>query len=83
MACGIAAVSFNCPSGPSYIIQDQVNGILVPPEDTEALADSVIKLLDNDEKRFAIAKEAIHVSEKYSVENITEEWEKLFQNIKK
>ena len=83
MACGIAAVSFNCPSGPSYIIQDQVNGILVPPEDTQALADSVIKLLDNDEKRFAIAKEAIHVSEKYSVENITEEWEKLYQNIKK
>ena len=32
------------------VVEDGVNGYLVPPENSEAIAESVIKFLKNDEK---------------------------------
>ena len=49
MACGIPVVSTDCPSGPSEIITDGVNGLLVPPADPEALAGTVLRVLKDKE----------------------------------
>ena len=38
LAAGLAVVSFDCPTGPSDILTDGTNGLLVPPEDVPALA---------------------------------------------
>lgn len=46
MACGTKVVSTNCRSGPSEILEHGKWGDLVPVGDAEALADSIIKNLD-------------------------------------
>lgn len=83
MACGIPAVSFDCPSGPSYIIRDHVDGILVPPEDINALAETVIMLLNDKEKRLKLALSAKKVKDRYSTGKICSQWEDLFLAAKK
>ena len=38
MACHVPCLSTNCPTGPSDLIDNGVNGILVPPNDKQAMA---------------------------------------------
>ncbi len=44
-------------SGIPEIIEDQVNGILVPPEDTSALAQAIIRLIQSPELRIKLGKQ--------------------------
>lgn len=48
MACGAPVVSTDCPSGPNEIItQPEVNGILVPVQDIEAMASAIVRVLSD------------------------------------
>lgn len=45
MAVRCPVVSFDCPQGPREIITHEVDGLLVPPEDTLALASGICRVL--------------------------------------
>lgn len=78
MSLGLPVVATKC-NGPEDIIQHGVNGFLVPKENPEAMADSVLSLLDNPElrKRFANEGKRI-VEEKFSVFSMVKSYEELF-----
>jgi N-acetylgalactosamine-N,N'-diacetylbacillosaminyl-diphospho-undecaprenol 4-alpha-N-acetylgalactosaminyltransferase len=44
LSVGTPLVSFDCPSGPSEIISDGINGILVAPQDFDALERAINKM---------------------------------------
>ena len=57
MACGIPVVATRVGGIPEIVI-DKVTGILVPPGDSEAIADACINILNNDKLIFYMTKEA-------------------------
>lgn len=42
---GLPCVSFDCPNSPREIIRDNIDGFLVPPEDVDALAQTLSSVL--------------------------------------
>lgn len=76
LSCGVPVVSFDCPSGPSEIVQHDINGLLVPPEDTAALSEAIDLLLVNEQKRSAFAQAARTSVERFSINEIVAEWER-------
>jgi glycosyltransferase involved in cell wall biosynthesis len=58
MALGLPCISTDCPTGPSDIIQDGVNGYLVPVGDTEMLARTIRKVIDNAARSVWMGKNA-------------------------
>ncbi len=57
MAFGKAVVATNVGCLPEYV-QDGITGILVPPQDEEKLAQAIIRLLENDELRTRLGRNA-------------------------
>ena len=71
---GLPCVSFRCPCGPAEIIEDGVNGYLIDCFDVDSMAEKINELIENDEKRKEFSNKALVGTEKFSLENVIEQW---------
>ena len=79
MALGCAVIASDCEHGPADVIQHGVDGLLVPPDDVDALAAAMQELLDDDARRLALAERAAGVRERFTIEAVSARWEALFR----
>jgi glycosyltransferase involved in cell wall biosynthesis len=63
------------------IIENMQNGILTPNNDLEEFTEGLCLLMDDAELREKMAKNGMESVKKFSVENIVNQWEKLFEDI--
>ena len=81
MACGVPCVSFDCPCGPSDIIKNGIDGIVVDYLNIVQLADQICYLIENDTCRVKMGKLAKQNIARYSRENVMRLWVDLFYNL--
>ncbi len=73
MSCACVPVATRC-GGTEEMIEDNINGILVPLKDPEAICDSVLTLLSDRDKRVKMAYNALKSSGNYSPERMYDEF---------
>ncbi|HEX5200071.1 MAG TPA: glycosyltransferase family 4 protein, partial [Actinoplanes sp.] len=79
MRCGLPVVSTACPVGPAEIIDDGVDGLLVPTGDIDAIAAALLRLMNDDALRVRLGAAARENARRYDPEPVAARYEELFQ----
>jgi GalNAc-alpha-(1->4)-GalNAc-alpha-(1->3)-diNAcBac-PP-undecaprenol alpha-1,4-N-acetyl-D-galactosaminyltransferase len=77
----LPCISTNCPTGPSEIIIDGINGFLIPVNDQSALEHNLEQLISSEELQKELGKNAYHTVKKFESEHVVSKWEKIIQKI--
>jgi len=74
LSAGLPVVAYDCSAGPSEMIQDSVNGFLVPLFNDETFGQKLKLLMVNENLRKIMSINAIQSIEKFSINNIGKEY---------
>lgn len=84
MVSGLAVVSTDCPcGGPAELIENGVNGILIPVDDEKALTDALDKLLSDDEYRNRLVENAKKLIKKVHPDIVNRKWLEYIESKKR
>lgn len=81
MAAGLPVLAADCLSGPSDIIEDGVNGVLVKTEDIDALATGLDSLMSDPAKRQQLATNAPNILDRFGVERVMDMWQDAIDRV--
>jgi N-acetylgalactosamine-N,N'-diacetylbacillosaminyl-diphospho-undecaprenol 4-alpha-N-acetylgalactosaminyltransferase len=81
LACGTPVVSFDCKSGPSEIIQNKHNGLLIEDQNFKALTIALNEFVTNDSLYNTCKSNSVKSIERFSMSIIGEEWRKYLDKI--
>ncbi|MEU8527855.1 MULTISPECIES: glycosyltransferase family 4 protein [Streptomyces] len=81
MRCGLPVVATDCPHGPREIIEDGVDGRLVPVGDVDAVAAALLELIEDDELRATTARAARTAAERFDPVRIAALHESLWTEL--
>lgn len=81
MRHGVPGVSFNCPFGPSDVLEDGKCGFVVPAEDVTALADKICLLIEDETLRHQFAAASLERAKFFDTDRIMSKWKSLFEEL--
>lgn len=79
MACGVPCIAFDCPSGPSDIINNDEDGRLIENGNISAFTDALTSLMSDETKRKEMGLLAKRNAQRYLPENVINQWNDLFK----
>lgn len=77
MACGMCVVSTDV-GGMPYLLEDEVDALLVPPDDPEAMAHAVARVLREPGLAGRLSRNARTKAESFAWSVVLPQWERLF-----
>jgi GalNAc-alpha-(1->4)-GalNAc-alpha-(1->3)-diNAcBac-PP-undecaprenol alpha-1,4-N-acetyl-D-galactosaminyltransferase len=91
LMCGLPVIATDCPSTPRRnvghgggmreLVQDGVNGILVPPANPAALAHALATCMSDPTLRAHFAKHASQAVANFALPQVLDKWEDLFRRV--
>lgn len=81
MANGCACISFDCDTGPSEIITNDINGILIENGNAMEFQKQLQSLMTDENKIAYLGFEALKIREALNIKNISEQWYALMHTV--
>ncbi len=81
MECGLPCIAFDCPTGPSEIIKNGEDGILIENGNIGKMAEAICYLIENEDIRKKMGENAKRNVARFSKDNIMARWDMLFKEL--
>lgn len=79
MSAGLPAVAFDCPTGPKHLINNGIDGMLVEPGNITAMAAMLCRLIEDEEKRKELGRNAAGNIQRFSASKVYGLWKELLE----
>ena len=83
LSFGLPIISYNCPHGPSEIIEHKINGLLVENQSIKKLSVAIEQMIDDNSLQKKLSEGALITAKNYDINAITQQWIELFDKVKK
>ena len=83
MSCGLPVVAFDCPYGPAAIINEGVNGFLIPSDNMHFFADKLSLLMEDTSLKKRMGQAALDSSDRFNADLVMPQWLALFDELSK
>lgn len=83
MSFGLPCISTDCPSGPSELISNDLNGFLIPVENQNLLEKKMRQLMDDSLLRTKFSEKSVTTTLELEVSVIAEQWKSLIYKVLK
>jgi glycosyltransferase involved in cell wall biosynthesis len=81
LSVGLPPVAFDCPRGPSEVIVDQRNGLLIEDGDIAAYAEALGSLMADSQLRRQMGEAGLEDAQRYRPERIAGDWLELIDDL--
>ena len=81
MSSGLPVISTELGTGTSYVNRHQVSGLVVPPRDSGALSEALLRLLSDERLRLQLASGAIEHSTFFSAERMLADIQDVYDEL--
>lgn len=81
MSQGCACISFDCVAGPGEIIENGVDGVLVENQNIYKMNTEINRLIEKEDERLFLAKNAISSVKRFSIEKVGNKWINLINKV--
>ena len=81
MSQGCACIACDYKGRQQGVFGDKENGVICPPDDVDALAKAMRKVLIDDDLRSNLQKNAVERSRDFELPKIMKEWDKIFKKM--
>jgi GalNAc-alpha-(1->4)-GalNAc-alpha-(1->3)-diNAcBac-PP-undecaprenol alpha-1,4-N-acetyl-D-galactosaminyltransferase len=81
MSHGCAVIATRCRSGPSEIVRDGIDGVLVPVDDVASMAASLVALANDPTRRSELSASASTLASRFPTEEIGMRWIALLRRV--
>lgn len=80
LSSGIPVISFDCETGPSELVQNEYNGLLIENQNFEALQEAFERMVDDSQLYYSCKENAKVSVIRFSNENNVEKWLSLLNH---
>ncbi len=81
MSQGMACIAYDCKTGPSDIITNELNGLLIEDQNKNEMSSKLVELIENQTLRDALRENGVKSLEKYDIKTILNRYEKIFEEM--
>ena len=81
MASGLPVIASSAVGAARALIKNNENGFIVSPQDSQAIADKIIKLLSSENLRKRISQNAYQTAKQYTIDKISDIYYRTFNFI--
>jgi glycosyltransferase involved in cell wall biosynthesis len=82
MVAGMPVIATDCPSGPSDIITDGFDGLLVPTNAPSHLSAAMIRMATDPELRQRLCERARRIRQRYALTSVLVSWDQAIEEAK-